>query len=105
MAYKVEVGNLSEMITKVGFAPWVYDTDGDCYISLSESNVAVHDCYMGVITEAQRDEVVALWQNGTRNPACPPLIWEWIKAHWKWIAGGVGAVIVISSAVALAKRR
>jgi len=53
------------------FDPWVYDTDGDCYISASEALAAVHDWqWMGTITEAQANQVVALWQSGTRNPAC-----------------------------------
>lgn len=57
-------------ISRPTFDPWVYDIDGDCYISMSEAQAAVNDCFMGLITGAQRDQVVALWQSGTRNPAC-----------------------------------
>ncbi len=32
-------------------------------------------------------------------------IWEWIKGHWKWIAGGAGAAAAIGIGIALAKRR
>jgi len=59
-----------QAMSRPTFDPWAYDVNGDCYIGLSEAQAAVHDCYMGFINEAQRDQVVALWQNGTRNPAC-----------------------------------
>jgi len=32
-------------------------------------------------------------------------IWEWIKAHWKWIAGGAGAAAAIGVTVVLVKKR
>lgn len=32
-------------------------------------------------------------------------VWEWIKAHWEWIAGGVGAAAAIGVTVALLRRR
>ena len=54
----------------VPFNPWAYDTDGDCYISIPEALVAVNDCHYGRISEAQRDEVVYLWQNSIENPSC-----------------------------------
>lgn len=64
------IGLIYYLMAKVAFDPWVYDTDGDCYISMSEAQVAGHDCFMGVITEAQRDKVVYLWENSVRNPVC-----------------------------------
>lgn len=77
MAYEVEVGNLSErvkgeveIITKTGFNPWVYDTDGDCYISESEKNQAMADLDDGIITLSDALAVVNLWVMDTRNPAC-----------------------------------
>jgi hypothetical protein len=58
------------MITQTGFDPWVYDVDGDCYISQSELLAAFHDYVYGVITDEQELQVAALYENGTRNPAC-----------------------------------
>jgi len=55
----------------MAFDPWSYDSDKDCYISVAEATVALHDySYLGTITEAQWLQVFNLWQNGTKNPAC-----------------------------------
>ncbi len=175
------------MITQIGFDPWVYDADGDCYISESERDQAVADWQSGIITMSNAMAVVNLWVMGTVDPACGaptanlhglvhdkdgnPLeavsvvliglstttgldgtfdftgvpfgpytiacektgytsfsedivlsvgdneiditveakeevgIWEWIKGHWKWIAGGAGAAVAIGAGIALAKKR
>lgn len=78
------------------FNPWDYDVDGDCYISMSEAQVAVNDFNYGKLNEAQRDEVVALWQNNTRNPACPPIE---VPFPWQWLLIGgaaiTGAILLI----------
>ena len=58
------------MITQIGFNPWVYDTDGDCYISQSELLAAFSDYGHGIITNEQELQVAALYENHTKNPAC-----------------------------------
>jgi hypothetical protein len=58
------------MIKVSNFDPWVYDTDGDCYISSSEAMAAQHDWQMGIITVSNANEVINLWLMGTKNPAC-----------------------------------
>jgi hypothetical protein len=180
------------MITQIGFDPWIYDTDGDCYISAAEKDQAIADWQSGKITMSNVLAVVSLWKMGTKNPACgvppPPTeanlhglvhdrggnplpavsvslnglstatmldgtfgftniepgkytvactksgyqdvsksitlsagdnglditmlaegekvgIWEWIKEHWKWIAGGAGVAAAIGAGIALAKKR
>jgi len=61
----------------MAFDPWSYDADKDCFISMSEAMAAVHDWEsLGIITEAQANQVVALWQNGTKNPACGIGDWQ-----------------------------
>jgi len=58
------------MITQIGFDPWVYDTDGDCYISTSERDQAIADWQSGKITMSNAQAVVNLWNQHTKNPAC-----------------------------------
>jgi hypothetical protein len=60
----------------MAFDPWSYDTDKDCYISMSEAMAAVNDYNYGVITQSQSLQVVNLWQNGTKNPACGIGDWQ-----------------------------
>ena len=60
----------------MAFDPWSYDTDKDCYISISEAMAAVNDYNYGVITQSQSLQVVNLWQNGTKNPACGIGDWQ-----------------------------
>jgi len=69
------------MIKTIGFNPWVYDTDGDCYISNAEAMAAQHDWQMGIITVSNATEVINLWIMGTKNPACIPTPSPEIAAH------------------------
>ena len=46
------------------FDPWSYDTNGDGVIDTQEMLKAVNDYYAGIITKAQVDQVVALWEQG-----------------------------------------
>jgi len=63
------------------FDPWVYDTDGDCYINVAEAMEAVHDWQMGLITMSNANEVVNLWLMSTKNPACNDIVGHLAKAH------------------------
>ncbi len=58
----------------MAFDPWVYDADGDCYISAAEKEQAIADWQSGKITMSNALAVVNLWEWGTKNPACgvPP---------------------------------
>jgi len=53
------------------FDPWLYDTDGNCYIEFIEWVKASNDYSNGLITRAQYDQVAELYQYKTRNPSCP----------------------------------
>lgn len=61
--YPVYIGVFSSI-----FDPWSYDADGNGKISMSEALNATNDCTNKKITEAQRDQVIALWQSGAVKP-------------------------------------
>jgi len=74
---------------RIGFDPWVYDTNGDCYISASEAMAAQHDWQLGIITMSNANEVINLWLMSTKNPACeipppPPEIAAHIESASVW---------------------
>jgi hypothetical protein len=50
------------------FDPWSYDRDGNGKIDAGEVLEAANDCLQGKITEAERDQVAALWQSGEVMP-------------------------------------
>lgn len=75
--YQVLVNGLTGSFTAIEesvFDPWQYDTDNSCYIEVGEVVKAANDHLAGLITKEQADQVTALWENHTRNPACgaPP---------------------------------
>jgi len=66
----------------MAFDPWIYDTNKDCYIDVGEATVALHDyTVLGTITESQWLQVLNLWQNSTKNPACEVTTgWQLLKS-------------------------
>lgn len=78
------------------FDPWVYDTNGNCYIDISEQLVAVEDYFGLLITIDQLNEVKYLYENNIRNPACPAF------DPWVYDTDGSGYIEVSEQLAAVA---
>lgn len=73
-AGKITKGQILEVLLLyfgLPFDPWIYDVNKSCYIEVAELLQAVNDYFAALITIEQYQEVRALWENYTKNPACP----------------------------------
>lgn len=52
------------------FDPWAWDKNKNCYIDIDENLDAVDAYIAGWITQAQLNEIIYLYENHIRNPAC-----------------------------------
>lgn len=63
------VGEFSATTAAI-FDPWVYDTNGDCYIDINEQLKATQDYFDLKITIDRLNQVKYLFENNIKNPAC-----------------------------------
>lgn len=72
--YYVAINGLSGSFEAIAgppvFDPWDYDLNVSCYIETDEMQTAIDDWVSNIIDTHQLLQVINLWSEGTRNPAC-----------------------------------
>lgn len=96
ITYTISDGTFDFTNIPVGpeFGPWTIFCEKDGYQDFSKDitlSVGDNEVDITMLAEEEEEEEVG--------------IWEWIKDHWGWIAGGVGAAAAIGGGIALAKKR